>query len=297
MSARPTRPEIMDDPAADPRDIAEAFSFIRWVNRRLGGVAGLLTHLEAMQQQLGRSIRMLDVGTGCADIPLAALEWAEGRGLSMQIVGVDLFDASLDEARRAIASHPITRAAHAGATCSVDGEAAASERGALDAARSVPQGSGFHERSITCPAPITLLKASAFELESHFAPRSFDVVHAGMFLHHFTDDQVVELLAIMGRLASKLVIWNDLSRDWLSRLAVRCLTLPLPRMVRHDAVLSVDKGFLPSEIRQLAGRAHLPEPRIARNVLGGRFSAVISVRRASSTPRVDAHRGLDSSDG
>ncbi len=45
-----------------------------------------------------------------------------------------------------------------------------------------------------------------------FAPRSFDYVFSSLFLHHFTDEQVVELLAGFGRVARKQVLVIDLWR-------------------------------------------------------------------------------------
>ncbi len=232
----------MDDPEADPREIARAFRFIRWVNRRLGGTAGLLRPLDARREAWGDSLSMLDVGTGCADIPIAAVEWGRRHGIEVRVVGVDLLEASLDEARRELRAHGLE-----------PGEA-------LDARH-----------------PVRLLRADAFDLERHFPPRSFDVVHAGMFLHHFPDEQGAVLLAIMGRLARRLVIWNDLSRDRWSRFAVRVITLPFPRIVRHDAVLSADKGFLERDVRALIGRAGLPAPMFRRWRWLGRCSAAIPI--------------------
>lgn len=229
----------MDDPGTDPREISRAFRFIRWTNRNLHGVDGLIAQLEGFRHHLGSTVRVLDVGTGCGDIPLAALRWAEDNDIDLHIVGVDLIPASLEDARREIAK---AAAAHPSGRDAIEGR-------------------------------IELEQADAFELEQRFERASFDVVHAGMFLHHFTDDRVVTLLGVMRRLASKLVVWNDLSRDRASRLAIRLLTLPLSRMVRHDAVLSVDKGFIESETRSFMMRAGLSEPTIKRWTWSGRFSA------------------------
>lgn len=232
----------MDDPRTDPREIRRAFRFIRWTNRRLRGVDGLLSHLEAHRHEFGSSMTLLDVGTGCGDIPLAALQWAKTRGIELRVVAIDSLQASIDEARREV------------------------------------------ERTPGASSSITLLREDAFSLEQRFEPRSFDVVHAGMFLHHFTDEQVVSLLSIMGRLASKFVIWNDLSRDMASRVAIRLITLPCSRVVRHDAVLSVDKGFLESEREELIRRASLPKADVRRWTWSGRFSAAIPIGASSATP-------------
>lgn len=241
----------MDDPRTDPREIRRAFRFIRWTNRNLHGIDGLVAPLDRARRAglLGRSVRLLDVGTGCGDIPLAALDWAEHHGIDLRIVGVDLLPASLEDARR-----EITRVASA----RPDGHEAVESR-------------------------FELVQADAFELGNRFDRASFHVVHAGMFLHHFTNEQVATLLRIMGSLASCLVIWNDLTRDRASRFAIRMLTLPLGRMVRHDAVLSVDKGFLLDEARGLIAEAGLSEPHIERWTFSGRFSASIAVGATTPT--------------
>jgi len=255
MSARPSRAEIMDDPATEPREISRAFRFIRWTNRNLRGIDGLLMPVARLRDEgvLGRTIRLLDVGTGCGDIPIAALRWADDRGLDLRVVGVDALPASLEDARREIA------------------RAASTHAGGPDRGREV------------IASRFELVEADALELSSRFAPRSFDVVHAGMFLHHFTDEHIVRLLRSMGEIASAAVIWNDLSRDRASRLAIRVLTLPLSRVVRHDAVLSVDKGFLEQDVVRLVSAAGLSEPRFDRWTWAGRFSAAI--RCVPETPR------------
>lgn len=260
MTARPTRSEIMDDPETDGAEIARAFRFIRWINRRMCGADGLLRPLRAQRNEFGDALSILDVGTGCADIPLAAVEWGRRHGVAVRVVGVDNLQASLDDARREV-DLAATRKAR-------NRSDAASDRAMV--AASGPTPSALRHL-------IELVQIDAFELERRFSPRSFDVVHAGMFLHHFEESQIVQLLRIMGALARRMVVWNDLSRDAWSRVGVRVLTLPLPRVVRHDAVLSVDKGFLVRDIRDLIGRAGLREPRIARWRWAGRFSASIPI--------------------
>jgi SAM-dependent methyltransferase len=103
--------------------------------------------------------------------------------------------------------------------------------------------------------------ANAFALP--FAPRSFDYVFCSLFLHHFTDDQVVELMAGFGRVARKQVLAIDLWRHpvpyyFISR------TRPLfgwhPVTV-YDGAISVEAGFSPRELVNLARRAGLAAPR------------------------------------
>jgi SAM-dependent methyltransferase len=95
-----------------------------------------------------------------------------------------------------------------------------------------------------------------------FAPRSFDYVFSSLFLHHFTDDQVVELLAAFGRVARKQVLMIDLWRHpvpyyFISR--TRWLFGWHPVTV-YDGAISVEAAFRPRELADLARRAGLASP-------------------------------------
>lgn len=107
-----------------------------------------------------------------------------------------------------------------------------------------------------------------------FAERSFDVVCANLFLHHFTDEQIVEMLRSMTRLARRGVIVIDLERQWFARAF-----LPATRRVfrwhpvtLHDAALSVDAAFKPGELRHLANCAGLANAAIRRHIPWFRLS-------------------------
>ena len=95
-----------------------------------------------------------------------------------------------------------------------------------------------------------------------FAARSFDYVFSSLFLHHFTDEQVVELLAGFGRVARKQVLVIDLWRHpvpyyFISR--TRWLFGWHPVTV-YDGAISVEAAFSPQELTNLARRAGLKAP-------------------------------------
>ena len=48
----------------------------------------------------GKTIRILDVGTGSADIPLGILKWARKRGFDIRVTGIDLQKSVIDTARQ-----------------------------------------------------------------------------------------------------------------------------------------------------------------------------------------------------
>jgi ubiquinone/menaquinone biosynthesis C-methylase UbiE len=93
--------ELMDDPGVDPAELARALAYIRGVNRLLFGTRACLHHLERWSRRWPKDaeIRVLDVGTGSADIPLAIVRWARERGRRVHITAIDNHEKTLDVAR------------------------------------------------------------------------------------------------------------------------------------------------------------------------------------------------------
>jgi len=225
----------MDDPAVDRDQLDRSLRFIRAINRRLGGTAAVLGHLRRWSAgwPAGEVIRIIDLGTGSADIPLAIVRWARAGGMRVHVTAIDAHPTTLDLAREYL-------------------------RQAL--------GPGD-------PEDIELVRADALSLMDHFEPGAFDYAHAGMFLHHLDDIEVMTVLRVMDRLTTRGVIWNDLLRGTVEAVAVRLLTLAGPAMVRHDARVSVAAGFTRREVLDLAGRVGLPHIEYRRHLFG-RFTVV-----------------------
>jgi hypothetical protein len=78
---------MMDDPGAERGELSDALQFLRTVNRRCGGASSLLAHLGRWSGRWPRAgegvVTMLDIGTGSADIPVAARSWAARRGFDL----------------------------------------------------------------------------------------------------------------------------------------------------------------------------------------------------------------------
>ncbi|RMH25948.1 MAG: methyltransferase domain-containing protein [Planctomycetota bacterium] len=221
-------PERMDDPDATRADLDASLRFIRVVNRRLGGSRALIRHLAAWSRRWPRDrpVTLLDVGTGSADIPLAAVRWARRRGFDLRVTAVDLHATTLALAREHVRDEPA----------------------------------------------ITLEQADARRLTDRYADDSFDYAHAGMFLHHLPEIEVLTVLRMMDRVARAGIVWNDLVRSPLARLGVRVLTLGRPEIVRHDARVSVDAGFTAAEARDLARRLGLGHCRVRAGLWTQRFT-------------------------
>ena len=90
-----------------------------------------------------------------------------------------------------------------------------------------------------------------------FARQPFDILTASLFCHHFSDAQLVQMLAQWQRQAGLAVIVNDLHRHPLAYHSIRWLTRLLggSRLVRHDAPLSVARAFTRSELKALLAAA------------------------------------------
>jgi ubiquinone/menaquinone biosynthesis C-methylase UbiE len=114
---RELRPELMHDPAIALGDLREAFRWIRLANRRLGGTAAVMNHLRAWSAAWprGRPVTLLDLGTGCADGPLAAVAWARAAGHELRVTAVDNHPGALALAREAAADEPWITVEHADA--------------------------------------------------------------------------------------------------------------------------------------------------------------------------------------
>ncbi|MCI0365924.1 MAG: methyltransferase domain-containing protein [Phycisphaerales bacterium] len=222
LTRRTLTPEFIDDPNVDPAGLAESFRYIRSVNRRLAGTAAALKQFKRWARNWNpqQLIRVLDVGTGLADIPLAIVEWAQRNGFRLEVTGIDLHPTTVNLARAAIRGSP----------------------------------------------NIQIVQVDALKLMDHFQPNFFDYAHAGMFLHHLNDIEVITVLRIMDRLATRGLIWNDLVRGWVGKIGSRLLTMRLPRMVRHDAIVSVNAGFTRREAIDLALRAGLSRVRFRRHL-------------------------------
>lgn len=99
--ARADVEEWLDSAGADPWRVRESLLDLRAVNRFLGGLAALRPGLRRALGRVpeGGRLRLLDVGTGGADVPAAIEGWVVGRGRKLWAVGVDRCRAAIAVAR------------------------------------------------------------------------------------------------------------------------------------------------------------------------------------------------------
>jgi ubiquinone/menaquinone biosynthesis C-methylase UbiE len=81
--------EILDDPATDPAVRERSLHDVRRSNVLLGGRRAVLAEVTRLLPSLGEGGTLLDVGTGLADIPLAARDRAREQGVALAVLGVD----------------------------------------------------------------------------------------------------------------------------------------------------------------------------------------------------------------
>ncbi|MGQ0814003.1 MAG: methyltransferase domain-containing protein [Gemmatimonadota bacterium] len=82
-------PELLDQERHDTRELAQSLGHVAAVNRWLGGVSALLAHVMPLLDA-ERTTRILDIGTGSADLPRRVVDWARAHGRRIEIVAADL---------------------------------------------------------------------------------------------------------------------------------------------------------------------------------------------------------------
>jgi len=211
-------PELMDDFSITGTEVARALAEIGVVNRFLGGISTSLAGLAPLLAAGRDPVRVLDLGTGGADIPVAIARWCRQRRVRAHIVAVDL-------GRDA---------------CRV----------ALERTRAYPE--------------IAICRADVLALP--FPPRSFHVAHCAMFLHHFTQEAIADILDRLAATVIDGIIINDLHRHPVAYHGIRFLTriLSRSRLVRNDAPLSVRRGFRAADLDELQARCRFARFRYRR---------------------------------
>jgi hypothetical protein len=93
-------------------------------------------------------------------------------------------------------------------------------------------------------------------IDSPLKRKSFDIVHASLFFHHFNSDKLPGVLNEFICSARYGVLINDLRRSWFAYYGFRILSIIIPGgiMVRHDGLISVKRGFKENELKNLLDR-------------------------------------------
>ena len=79
----------------------------------------------------------------------------------------------------------------------------------------------------------------------------FDCAVGSLFFHHFTDEQILELINRLRPFVRRSILINDLQRSPLPYLGCAIFRPILPWQAWHDAMLSIKRGFKPDELQRL----------------------------------------------
>lgn len=112
---------------------------------------------------------------------------------------------------------------------------------------------------------ISSVRGDALKLP--FADAEFDYVICSLFTHHLLDDQVVQVLGEMGRVAKRRIFVIDLHRHPVAYFLYTTLGKIVlhNRLLRHDGALSILRSFKSDELLELAQRAGLRDIWIERH--------------------------------
>jgi SAM-dependent methyltransferase len=116
-------------------------------------------------------------------------------------------------------------------------------------------------------APPELLRVVADARHLPFAPNTFDVVTASLFLHHFDQAALPDLLRALYGLARRALVVNDLRRARVPYLFGKAV-FPLvfkSRVSVDDGLISIRSSFREPDLRAAFAAAGVPSVRIERN--------------------------------
>jgi 2-polyprenyl-3-methyl-5-hydroxy-6-metoxy-1,4-benzoquinol methylase len=108
LTERATDDELIDTVPMSEPEVRATLGFLQLTNRRFGGTRTILQHLAAWSAgwPTGRTMHLLDVGTGAADIPVAVVEWARRRGMPIRVTAIDSSADIAAAARTAVRAVP-----------------------------------------------------------------------------------------------------------------------------------------------------------------------------------------------
>lgn len=101
---------------------------------------------------------------------------------------------------------------------------------------------------------ITFIQDDYRNIHSHIA--KIDIIHACLFCHHLSDEEIIGLIQFALKNESILVV-NDLQRHWFAYYSIKLLTRIFSKsyLVKNDAPLSVLRGFKRNEWEQILAKS------------------------------------------
>ena len=108
-----------------------------------------------------------------------------------------------------------------------------------------------------CRAEVKLI-VSDYKLVT-FGDVKPDIIFSSLFCHHFTDDELVQMLQWMKANSNIGFFINDLHRHPVAFIFIKYATILFSRsyLVKNDAPLSVLRGFKKAEWKNILGKAKI----------------------------------------
>jgi ubiquinone/menaquinone biosynthesis C-methylase UbiE len=128
---------------------------------------------------------------------------------------------------------------------------------------------------------ISAVRGDALSLP--FATGNFDYVICSLFTHHFRNEQVVQILREMKRVARRRIVVIDLHRHPVAYFLYTTIAKVIlkNRLIRHDGALSILRSFKTDELFELAQRAGLDNFSVRRHFP---FRLALTASGAQATP-------------
>lgn len=204
---RSDKKELLDAETIPAPDLFRNLQELETINQLLGGHAVTLFALEQLQLKKDKVYTLLDIGCGGGDTLRAISRWANAKGLTIQLTGVDLKADCISYA--------------------------------------IKKNQGYS---------IQLIQNDYRTLAS--THERYDIIVNALFCHHLSEDELVNLFTWCSQHASLAFITNDLHRHPFAYYSIKWLTALFSKsyLVKHDAPLSVLRGFRKAEWQQLLSR-------------------------------------------
>jgi hypothetical protein len=86
-----------------------------------------------------------------------------------------------------------------------------------------------------------------------------DIIFSSLFCHHFTDEELLQMMHWLKNNSTTGFFINDLQRHWLAYFLIKYITKFFSRsyLVKNDACLSVARSFRRKEWEVLLSKAGL----------------------------------------
>jgi hypothetical protein len=100
-------------------------------------------------------------------------------------------------------------------------------------------------------ARCTRIKLVLGDVFTHQPAEPYDYAVGSMVIHHFGRQEISRLIAHLAGFVTRALLINDLRRCALNYAACYALTVAHDPLVRHDALLSIRRGFRPGDLLTL----------------------------------------------